>query len=96
MAGSLFRAIKMITLSVSHYGDRDADEHRGRYQHQDAAAQRLDNPMSGTRCLRIAQSAILGEEKAWHEESSEKAEHAGESARFTLAIAAHWGFLLQV
>lgn len=33
MVGSLFRAIKMITLSVSHYGDGDADEHRGRYQH---------------------------------------------------------------
>jgi hypothetical protein len=86
----------MIAFSVSHDGDSDADEHWGRDQHQDAAAQGLNNTLARASRLRIAQSAILGEEKARREERNEKAEHAGEPARFSLATAAHQHSLQQV
>jgi hypothetical protein len=82
----------MVAFPVGHYRNRDANEHRRRNQHHDAASQRLNNALPGTCRLRVAQSAILGAKDAWHEKRSEKAKHAGQPACLNLAVTAHREF----
>src|SRR5437879_10596533 len=83
----------MVAFPVGHYRNRDANEHRRRDQHHDAASQRLNNTLPGTRRLRIAQSAILSEKETRGEEGSDRAEHPGEPPFFSVAIEAHLKFL---
>src|SRR5215469_5091114 len=53
-------AMELVAFPVSENRDSDRHEHGWNYEHEDSAAQTLNDAGSGRGCLRVAEGATLG------------------------------------
>ena len=57
--------VELIPFLVSHYGEDCKNQHWGKNQNQDAAAQSFDDALTGSGGLRVAQRTVLREKSGW-------------------------------
>jgi hypothetical protein len=66
-------AAELIPFAIGQNGYADRHEHRRNYKNENAAAQAMNDPGTGTCCLRVTQCASLRVRQAAQEQRREQA-----------------------